>query len=52
MREETERQFRELLGQHDREFLIFVTPGAERVLREQEFHRRFREHIKGVIEPI
>ena len=26
MREETERQFRQLLGQHDREFLKSVTP--------------------------
>jgi hypothetical protein len=52
MREETERQFRELLEQHDREFLKSVTPRAERALREQEFDRRFHEHTKDVIEPI
>ena len=52
MREETERQFRELLEQHDREFLKSVTPSTERALREQEFDRRFHERAKEVIEPI
>ena len=52
MREETERQFRELLEQHDREFLKSVTPSTERALREQEFDRRFHERTKDVIEPI
>ena len=52
MRENTERQFRELLEQHDREFLRFVTPRSERALRELEFDRRFHEHTKNVIEPI
>ena len=52
MREETERQFRQLLGQHDREFLKSVTPRAERVLREQEFDSQFQERIKDVIEPV
>jgi hypothetical protein len=37
MREESERQFRVLLEQHDREFLRSATPRAERALREQEF---------------
>lgn len=52
MREETERQFRVLLEQHDREFLRSATPRAELALREQEFDRRFHEHAKDVIEPI
>jgi hypothetical protein len=52
MREETERQFRELLEQHDREFLKSVTPSAERALREQEFDRRFHERTRDVIEPV
>ncbi len=52
MREETERQFRELLEQHDREFLKSVTPSTERALREQEFDRQFHELARDVIEPI
>ena len=52
MRRDTERQFRELLEQHDREFLRSVTPSAERTLREQEFDRQFHERTKDVTEPI
>ncbi len=52
MREETERQFRELLEQHDREFLKSATRTAERALREQEFDRRFHERTEDVIEPV
>ena len=52
MREETERQFRRLLEQHDREFLKSAGPAAERALWEQEFDRQFHERAKGIVEPI
>jgi hypothetical protein len=52
MQEETERQFRQPLEQHDREFLKSATGTADRALREQEFDRRFHERTKDVIEPV
>lgn len=52
MRKETERQFRQLLEQHDHEFLKSVTPSAERTLRQQEFDLRFHERSNDVIQPI
>jgi hypothetical protein len=52
MREETEREFREILERHDREILRPATPGAEDALRQQEFDRAFAEHAKDVIEPV
>ncbi len=52
MREETERQFRQVLEQHDRESFKSTGPAAECVFREQEFDRRFQERAKDVIEPI
>jgi hypothetical protein len=52
MRPEIEREFQRLLEQHDREFLRSVSPAAERVLREQEFDRHFRERISDIVEPI
>ena len=52
MREETERAFRDLLEQHDRELLTSAGPAAERALREQEFDRRFHELTRDVAAPI
>lgn len=52
MREATEQQFRELLEQHDREFLKPASGAAERALREQEFDRRFHERCKAVVHPV
>jgi len=52
MRAETERQFRDLLEQHDREFLKSATAGAVRALTEQEFDLRFLERTKDVVEPV
>ncbi len=52
MREETERQFRQLLEQHDREFLKRASSRAERALGEQEFDRAFHERCKTVIHPV
>ncbi len=52
MREAAERQFRQLLEQHDREFLTSTTSKADRVLREQAFDRRFHECCNTVVEPV
>ena len=52
MREATERQFRDLLEQHDREFLRSASRDGERALNEQEFDRRFHEHVADVVTPI
>ncbi len=52
MREETERQFKRLLEQHDREFLKRAGPAAEHALRLQEFDRRFHERVQDVVEPV
>jgi hypothetical protein len=52
MREATERQFRQLLEQHDREFLRSASRDGRLALREQEFDRRFREHVTDVVMPI
>ena len=52
MREATERQFAELLEQHDREFLKPNAAAADRALQEQEFDRRFHERCKIVVHPV
>ena len=52
MREATERQFRELLEQHDREFLRSASRDGTQALREQEFDRRFHEHAADMVAPI
>jgi hypothetical protein len=52
MREATERQFRELLEQHDREFLRSASRDGKQALREQEFDRRFHEHAADMVAPI
>ena len=52
MREAIEQQFRQLLEQHDREFLRSASADATRALIEQEFDHRFHEAAKDVIEPV
>lgn len=52
MREATERQFRQILEQHDRDFLKTVKGGTEPALREQEFDRQFHERCADVVSPI
>ncbi len=52
MRKETERSFRQLLSEHDRDFLRAVTPGVERAVREQEFDNGFSACAKDVIGPV
>ena len=52
MREATERQFQQLLEQHDKEFLRSASRDGKLALREQEFDRRFHEHVTDVVAPI
>jgi len=52
MRQETERQFRQLLEHHDREFLKPATAAARKALTQQEFDLRFQERVKVVVLPI
>jgi hypothetical protein len=52
MREETERQFRRLLEQHDRELLRSHTPSSHRALRQEEFDRQFHERVTAVVKPV
>jgi hypothetical protein len=52
MREATERQFRELLEQHDQEFLRSAVRNGRHALSEHEFDRRFHEDTNSVVVPI
>jgi len=52
MRDETERQFREVLEHYDRELLRSAGPADARALREQEFDRQFHERATDIVEPI
>jgi len=52
MRAETERQFKELLEKHDREFLTSAAQNAANALRDQDFDQRFAERASDVIEPV
>jgi hypothetical protein len=51
MRAEIERQFKDLLENHDREFLVSAAKSAANALREQDFEERFHERAKDIIEP-
>ncbi|MGE0416590.1 MAG: hypothetical protein AB7O80_07270 [Acetobacteraceae bacterium] len=52
MRPETERQFRELLEQHDREFLRTTTRAGMQAMDERAFDTRFHEHVKTTVAPV
>jgi hypothetical protein len=52
MRQDTERQFRQLLEHHDREFLKAATAAARKALTQQEFDLRFQERAWVVVLPI